>query len=142
MKELLFSLKPVNAELLHQEILAVIPPLLFSGVSVDRQNIRIIVADSITSEQEGFVAVVVVNHNGALLTQGQQDEVDRVDNVVDMKSRLDASGLRSKSPQQIYTQVQNQIDAWANIADMQADLREWIPLIAAAVVWMVSKKDV
>ncbi len=138
-KEISFALKPINIELLHEEILVILSPLTFSGITTDENFIRVIVADSISSAEEALIATVVVSHEPLGLTQSQQDEEDRVINTVDIRGRLDASGLRDKTPQQIYTQLQNQIDAWTTIGDEKADLREWLPLLAAAVVWLSSK---
>ncbi len=57
----------------------------------------------------------------------------------DVLDRLAAAALIDKSPTQIYTQMQTQIDGWTTLAEAQDDLREWLPLMAAAIVWLVAK---
>jgi hypothetical protein len=57
----------------------------------------------------------------------------------DVKTRLLNSALASKSPDEIYTLMQGQIDGWASLAEAKADLRVWLPLMAAAIVWLVNE---
>jgi len=136
MRELQFALKLINIELLHEQIAVIVPPLQFGGVSTDESFIRIFVGGEV---DEVAIAAAVADHDPVSKTQGQQDEEDKVTYTVDVRSRLDMAGLRDKTPAQIYTQLQNQIDAWADLADAKSDFREWLPLLAAAVVWLSSK---
>lgn len=67
----------------------------------------------------------------------QQAEQTRTTNSDDVKTRFRNSPLANRSPQEIYTAMQNQIDGWSSLAEAQADLREWLPLMAAAIAWLV-----
>jgi hypothetical protein len=49
--------------------------------------------------------------------------------------------LKGKTPAQIYTMMQNAMDSWTSLADARSDLREWLPLMAAAISWIVIHQD-
>jgi len=55
----------------------------------------------------------------------------------DIDARFLLSQLANKTPQEIYTLMQNRMDSWASLADARADLREWLPLMAAIIAWKV-----
>lgn len=59
--------------------------------------------------------------------------------ATDAKIKWAASAIKDKTPTQIYTLVQGQIDGWSSLAEAKADLREWIPLLIAAVAWQVMR---
>lgn len=58
-------------------------------------------------------------------------------NRTDVEARFLLSQLANKTPQQIYTAMQNSMDGWASLADAKSDLREWLPLLAAIIAWKV-----
>ncbi len=62
-------------------------------------------------------------------------------NWQDVLTRLQASALWGKSPAQIYTLMQNQMDAWTSLADARASLRVWLPVMAAVIFWLVSNQE-
>lgn len=55
----------------------------------------------------------------------------------DIKARWVASAIKGRTPQQIYTAMQASIDGWTSLAQAKADLRNWLPLMAAAIAWEV-----
>lgn len=69
----------------------------------------------------------------------QQNEAARETNLSDVLTRLNASGLADKTPAEIYTAMQNQIDGWGSLAAAKANMREWFPLMAAAIMWLVRR---
>ena len=58
-------------------------------------------------------------------------------NREEVRARFLASQLANKTPQQIYTAMQDAMDGWGSLADAKSDLREWLPLMAAILAWKV-----
>jgi len=52
-------------------------------------------------------------------------------------SRFNLSQIANKTPSEIYTIMQTAMDNWTSLADARADLREWLPLMAAIIAWKV-----
>ena len=140
MKELKFPLVPFNSDLLHEELLAELGEPLFLGVSSDSTNIRVILLSNPSPAQETAIANIISSHDPDGLSQIELEEQAVEVNSADVINRLINAGLRDKTPDEIYTQLQNQIDSWSALADAKSDLREWIPLMAAAIVWLSSRK--
>lgn len=86
---------------------------------------------------ENAVQAVIDAHDPNVLSQGEQTQAHKDD----VNLRFAAANLTGKSPQQIYTAMQNKMDGWANLADARADLRNWLPLMAAGIVWLVKNGD-
>ena len=59
------------------------------------------------------------------------------ENATDVKSRFLLSQLANKTPVEIYTLMQARMDAWSNLGQAKADLREWLPLLSAIIAWKV-----
>lgn len=64
-------------------------------------------------------------------------EDEKISNQEDVDARFLISQLANKSPQEIYTAMQTAMDNWTSLADAKADLREWLPLMAAIIAWKV-----
>lgn len=71
----------------------------------------------------------------------QQAAQETATNNADVRARFLASALANKSPDEIYTLMQGQIDGWASLAEAKTDLRAWLPLMAAAIAWLVLKEN-
>lgn len=57
-------------------------------------------------------------------------------NATDANSRWNAiSQFKGKTPTEIYTYLQGQIDGWNGVADIKAGLRVWLPLIISILAW-------
>lgn len=54
-----------------------------------------------------------------------------------VQARFDVHALNGKTPGEIYQLVQARIDGWSSLAAAKADLRDWLPLLAAVVAWDV-----
>ena len=80
-------------------------------------------------------------HNPANLSSNQQTRQTVTTHKADMQARYLAHALKNKTPAQIYTFMENQIDGWASLADAQEDLRDWLPLMGAAIAWMVMEDE-
>jgi hypothetical protein len=59
----------------------------------------------------------------------------------DVHEHWQSSPLHNKTPQQIFTAMQNQIDGWTSLAQAKADLRVWLPQIVASLAWSVFKEQ-
>lgn len=88
-------------------------------------------ADDDTPEQD--VQAVIDAHDPTELTQGEINTANRED----ARARFLASQLADKTPEEIFTLMQARMDSWSSLADARADLREWIPLLAAIIAWKV-----
>jgi hypothetical protein len=116
-------------------------PVVYKAIShnQDTGDLRVHLEDSATGSDETTAANTVIAHDETQLTQDQQNEIDLVANEDDVNTRFDASVLKNKNPAQIYTAMQGQIDGWVSLADAQADLREWLPFMAALIAWKVQR---
>jgi len=94
------------------------------------QTVEFQVDDSITLEQLQSIAGIF----GVTLPQV---EIDSKTNQLDVETRFNLSQLANKTPQEIYTAIQGAMDGWETLADARADLREWLPLMAAIIAWKV-----
>lgn len=74
------------------------------------------------------------------LTAAQEAEQDKVASLSDVLQRLADSPLADKTPDEIYTIMQAQIDGWGSLAAAKADMRVWFPLMAAAIFWLARRK--
>ena len=63
------------------------------------------------------------------------------ENKADVISRFQAHPLSGKTPNEIYTLMQTAIDGWGSLAEAKADLREWLPLMAALLAWNIGLQD-
>src|SRR5574342_989904 len=119
------------AEILLEKLLI---ELIRSGLPVDpaetrstdgtKAGLTIGYTSPLTPEQQATAASVIAAHDPTPF-----GTLERADVV----ARLRASPLWNMTPQQIYNAMQGQIDGWASLAAAKADLRVWLPLMAAAV---------
>ena len=86
---------------------------------------------------ESEIQVVIDAHDPEALSVGEQNEAHRED----ARARFLLSQLANKTPEQIYAQMQERMDGWTSLADARADLREWLPLIAAVLAWKVIDQE-
>ena len=54
---------------------------------------------------------------------------------------LAQSALADKTPAEIYALMQARMDKWTTLAEARADLREWLPLLAALAVWAPGSEE-
>ena len=82
---------------------------------------------------EGEIQVVIDAHDPEALSAGEIKQSYRDD----ARARFLLSQLADKTPEEIYTLMQNRMDSWTTLADARGDLREWLPLLAAVIAWKV-----
>ena len=121
----------VNPELLGEQLLAI-------GVHVSTNSLGIILHLADIADESNARSIVSA-HDSTLLSTDQQLQLDLDVNGSDVDSRFDLSVIKNKTPDQIFTFLEGQIDGWTTLADAQVDLREWLPLLASAVAWKVQK---
>lgn len=121
----------INFEKLNED-LANLLGIKYGGVPAysGEATLTFSAADNITPQEEADAVALVTNHDKNQLSARQQREA----NLAEAIQRIKNSNFADMSPAQIYTAMQNQIDGWATLADAKANLREWIPLMAAAIV--------
>lgn len=66
----------------------------------------------------------------------QTEQTEREIGKSEALTRLKNSPLANRTPDEIYTVMQNQIDGWQSLADAKQDLRSWLPLLAVAVMYL------
>lgn len=96
----------------------------------NEQGVKLTVPNDANEE---VIQTVIDAHDPTALSTGEQKQVYR-DNT---KARFLLSQLANKTPEEIYTQMQNKIDSWSNLSQAKTDLREWLPLLAAVIAWKV-----
>ena len=62
-------------------------------------------------------------------------------NKQDVIARLNLTNLAGMTPAEIYTIVESRIDGWTSLADAKTDFHEWMPLLFAAIYWLVKQAD-
>ena len=82
---------------------------------------------------EGEIQVVIDAHDPEALSAGEIKQAHRDD----ARARFLLSQLADKTPEEIYTLMQDRMDSWTMLADARGDLREWLPLLAAVIAWKV-----
>ena len=80
---------------------------------------------------EGEIQVVIDAHDPEALSAGEIKQAHRDD----ARARFLLSQLADKTPEEIYTFMQNVIDGWSNLGQAKVDLKEWLPLMAAVIAW-------
>lgn len=79
---------------------------------------------------------LILAHDGSQLTAQQQLDNAYAANTADAQARWNLSAVHGKTPAQIYTAMQNEIDGWASLAAAKTSLRVWLPLMAAAIAYL------
>lgn len=97
--------------------------------------------ESITGDEERMIRNAV-NVHLSRLAQVEAARLVQLDaEVSDVNARFVLSALNNRTPEQIYTLMQNRIDGWGNLAQAKADLREWLPLMAALIAVKLQKRE-
>jgi hypothetical protein len=76
MDELVFDMAAVNAELLHEQLLALLGSA-FAGLSVHDGRVRVHLLEAPTPEQTAVIDQAVIAHDPHVLTARQQALADR-----------------------------------------------------------------
>ena len=127
-----------KSNLLYDELLAAFPawtPVTSEGTTrmesrPDGTEVYLFVPDA---ADEGEIQVVINAHDPEALSAGEIKQSYRDDT----RARFLLSQLANKTPEEIYTLMQNRMDSWTTLADARGDLREWLPLLAAVIAWKV-----
>jgi hypothetical protein len=87
----------------------------------------------ITPLEEATIFSIVGSHNhenpDSREAQIIQDNLNK-DNAL---LKWSASQLSNKTPDEIFTLIENNIDSWSNLADAQTDLKKWLPVMATII---------
>ncbi len=76
MIDLEFIKSPVNIDKLHEDLSAVFN-MVFIGVTLSADQVRIHVTDAITQAERDQIGLLVLTHDAAILTAAQQAAQDR-----------------------------------------------------------------
>jgi len=125
-----------KSTLLHDELLAAFPlwtPVTSESHSrmqskPDGTEVYLFVPDA---ADEGEIQVVIDAHDPEALSAGEIKQAHRDD----ARARFLLSQLVDKTPEEIYVLMQDRMDGWQNLSQAKADLREWLPLMAAVIAW-------
>ena len=100
----------------------------------DKTEVYLFVPDDADEEE---IQVVIDAHDSNVLNANEQNEANRDD----VRARFLLSQLVDKTPEEIYTLMQDIIDGWGNLGQAKSDLREWLPLMAAVIAWKVIDQE-
>lgn len=102
----------------------------------DEQIVRIMGAD-VEAQSAAIQAVIDAHVPNPLYFP---EDVARF-NMQDVINRLNLNALAGKTPVEIYQIVQARIDGWGNLAQAKVDMRDYFPLLFAAVFWLVKQDN-
>lgn len=136
METITFERESINFDGLFAELKTVFGELV-AAISAGRGQVAVHLTAAPTPEQEMQLREVVREHNPANLTPEQQAAAARRTHAADTRARFANSALANRSPQQIYDTLTARINGWSSLADAKSDLAAWLPLLAAAVAWLV-----
>ena len=130
-----------NSDRLHEDIAAVVPT--FIGIRNMSGSVGItLVFQNTASPFDVDAAIAIAEaHNPNDLSTDEQAAQTVAAHKADVKARYLVHALKNKTPTQIYTYIEGQIDGWTSLADAQTDLHAWLPLIGAAIAWAVMEDD-
>ncbi len=134
--DIVIERKMVNLEALDDGLRAALGALV-QGVSWRRGAVVLHLHPNVTPAQVAQARGIAQAHDPAALTPAQQRAQARLTNISDVQGRFAASLLHDKTPAQIFSALETQIDGWVSLADAKRDLKQWLPLLAAAVVWLL-----
>lgn len=129
MRDVVAEFKPFNPTRLHEELLAALGGLAV-GVSSGASGITLHLTDEATDEDEATALAVLEAHDPLAVTAEQAAMLQFV-------AAWRGGALIGKTPAQIYQVLGAQINGWASLADAKADLRDWLPLIGAALWYLL-----
>lgn len=117
----------INIELLDYELRQAGLPI--EGVCEDG---RIDYSRELTSKEQIMVEAIIAAHD-------ETKDLPWIENKTEAQARFLISQLSDKTPEEIYTLMQNRMDSWTTLADARTDLREWLPLMASIIAWTVAR---
>jgi hypothetical protein len=132
----------VNPQLLAEQAAAQfdVPPEVVRFVNVDTGDsrglgIHLSYWVDEAADKAAWDALILA-HNGAQQTAGHTASNQYTANVTDAQTRWDASAIHGKTPAQIYSAMQAEMDSWTTLANARASLRVWLPAMAAAIAYI------
>lgn len=87
--------------------------------------------DLATADDENTLRTLITGYDTNTRTPAQQTKAVLTTDLDDVMARYSAGNLHSKTPAEIYTLIQGQVDGWASLADAKAGLRTILPFLAA-----------
>ena len=131
----------INSERLHEDIAAVVPTFIGIRNMSGSVGITLVFQNGALQFQIDTAIIIAEAHNPADLSTGEQAVQTVATHKADVKARYLVHALKNKTPTQIYTYIEGQIDGWNSLADAKTDLHAWLPLIGAAIAWAVMEAD-
>lgn len=122
----------VNLALLHEELTAVLGAS-FGGLLTGDDEVRAVLLVTTDEDAEALRPVcqdVLGAHDPDAKSAEQQA-------YEDFLTTWNQGMLVGKTPKQIYQGITAQINGWTSLADAKADLRDWLPLIGAALWYLL-----
>ena len=116
----------IERSMLHQELLAALGAAKFDGVIGRLGNTWAVLTEAASAADEAAATTLATNHNAATLSAAQQSAAAADALRTAALTDFAASALQGKTPDQIATYLQNEINGWGSLA-------VW-PLLAVAAV--------
>lgn len=129
-------------EALHEALIAALTSDIVAGVGsyAPTNQIIIIMTDAATGDDNAAAVQIVASHDLNTRTADQQEAASYNSDLSNVMARYEAGNLINKTPAQIYTLIQAQVDGWASLADAKAGLRELLPFLAAVAQMHLREK--
>jgi hypothetical protein len=126
----------INPHRLDQELRERLAQRLH-GLAFDGAVVTVVLADESSAADRSAVRAAVRDHDPARQTPRQQQAIHRA--TARQGYRL--ATFADRSPQQITSYFEGQIDGWTSLAEAKADLRVWLPLFAQVLTYLVVEED-
>lgn len=111
-----------------------------AGISVSRvgadDDIIVHLTDLADDDDAAIAADLVGSHDGGQLTDDERHAAHRASAF----GTLLGSAIGARTPNQMQTYLDGEIDNWATLADARRDLKAWLPIMAAAIVYLVREE--
>lgn len=132
---------PINQERLTEELSNALGPVFVRLENGGPDTIGVVLTDDATTSQIETAESSCANHDGTQPSLAQQKTTSDAVSEGNIRNQWQSSALHNKTPQQIFTTMQNQIDGWTSLTQAKADLRVLLPLLFAAIGWTVFREQ-
>lgn len=106
-------------------------PAVYVGFRSSWQGIFVMLNGDVTAGHRSTATQTVLEHDMESRTEEQDELAALADQTSGVIAQYLASPLSDRTPQALYNELQSEINGWASLADAKADLRQWLPMIAA-----------
>lgn len=123
----------INTEALDAELRQAFGPLV-NGISRRPGSVIVHLHKGADSDDMALARRIVADHDPNRLTPHQQAALRRRDYRDGLREDVDLRALQGRSAADLRDFIEHRIAGWSTLADAQADLQVWLPLLMAALL--------